>query len=279
LEGKLATGEAPKAITGQKWWKDRMKTAEKPKVQAEIPIATTKDVKSNKVKTSNVKITPNKRGVNRNAVRGRVTNRTTRSSNPPSKSLPSDTTNKDSLKKSNPQVVEDKDKKIEVPIKPIETKTNLKSYLTRLELARALSKTDDRKNEAKDRYEEVIALCPQNHDAYIELAEILMLTEPLAAVDLFSKFPTSENGSFDDAYINGEIVGILMKHKKFEDPRLPEYMIKWGQIMGFGILENHVKTLEENFKNELLRSVYCGIHRRKEDDPEVIQFFKFKCWI
>ena len=47
-----------------------MKTAEKPKVQAEIPIATTKDVKSNKAKTSNVKITPNKRGVNRNAVRG-----------------------------------------------------------------------------------------------------------------------------------------------------------------------------------------------------------------
>ena len=50
----------------------------------------------------------------------------------------------------------------------------------------------------------------------------------------YCRFPTSENGSFDDAYINGEIVGILMKHKKFEDPRLPEYMIKWGQIMGFG---------------------------------------------
>ena len=40
--------------------------------------------------------------------------------------------------------------------------------------------------------------------------------------------------SFDDAYLSGEIVSILMKHEKYDDERLVEHMVKWGQIMGIG---------------------------------------------
>jgi hypothetical protein len=52
--------------------------------------------------------------------------------------------------------------------------------------------------------------------------------EHLAAVDVYTKF---KNGyaslSFDDAYIFGEIVSILMKNEKYDDLRLIKYMVLW----------------------------------------------------
>jgi len=40
-----------------------------------------------------------------------------------------------------------------------------------------------------------------------------------------------------------------------------------------------VKILEEKFKNDTLKKVYAGINGRDIDDPEMVAFFKFKCWI
>ena len=88
----------------------------------------------------------------------------------------------------------------------------------------------------KDIQERYIDLCIiyQVHDAYIELADMLVKNDPLSAVDVYCKFPVAENPSFDDAYIFGEIVRILMKGEKFDDPRLAPNMITYGKILGLG---------------------------------------------
>jgi hypothetical protein len=52
--------------------------------------------------------------------------------------------------------------------------------------------------------------------------------DQLGAVDVYTKFKTDyANPTFDDAYIFGEIVSVLMKNEKFDDQRLPKYMILW----------------------------------------------------
>ena len=74
----------------------------------------------------------------------------------------------------------------------------------------------------------------QVHDAYIESANILAETNPMAAVEIYCKFPTSENPTFDDAYIFGEIVLLLAKQEQFDDPRLETNLIGMGRVMGLG---------------------------------------------
>jgi len=75
----------------------------------------------------------------------------------------------------------------------------------------------------------------QVHDAYIELAEMLVKTDPLGAVDVYCKFPVPEKPSFDDAYIFGDIVRLLIKAEKYDDPRLCPNMITYGRILGLGM--------------------------------------------
>jgi len=84
-------------------------------------------------------------------------------------------------------------------------------------------------------------LFPQVHDAYIEMAEMLVTSDPMGAVDVYCKFPVSEKPSFDDAYIFGDIVRLLIKAEKFDDPRLAPNMITYGKILGLGkvSLSNH----------------------------------------
>ena len=64
--------------------------------------------------------------------------------------------------------------------------------------------------------------------------------DPMAAVDIYCKFPVSDNPTFDDAYIFGEIVRMLMKAEKFDDPRLGPNMIALGKVMGIGQLTRTV---------------------------------------
>lgn len=73
------------------------------------------------------------------------------------------------------------------------------------------------------------------HDAYIELADMLIKTDPLGAVDVYCKFPVSDKPTFDDAYIFGDIVRLLIKAEKFDDPRLGPNMITYGKILGLGL--------------------------------------------
>ena len=74
----------------------------------------------------------------------------------------------------------------------------------------------------------------QVHDAYIESADMLVRSDPLSAVEIYCKFPVSENLTFDDAYIFGEIVRLLMKLEQYDDPRLAANMISLGKVMGIG---------------------------------------------
>eukprot|EP00061_Rhincodon_typus_P000601 g12189.t1 len=74
----------------------------------------------------------------------------------------------------------------------------------------------------------------QVHDAYIELADLLLKTNPLQAVDVYSKFPLKplDSQTFDDAFITGEIVRLLMKYEKYDDKRLAPNLIAYGRVMG-----------------------------------------------
>lgn len=152
------------------------------------------------------------------------------------------------------------------------------SYIPRLGLARALAKQDTPKDECITFYEEVIKMAGHVHDAYIELGDLLSKTEPIKAVDVYSKFPFSDPPSFDDAYLHGEIVRILMKGGLYDDPRLVTSMIAMGRALGIGVLDRHVTTLEAKFKTSLLKQVYAGVHGKSVDDPDLQTFFKFKCW-
>lgn len=155
---------------------------------------------------------------------------------------------------------------------------NEHSHHPRLGLARVLVKQNS-PQEAGALYREVITMAPHVHDAYIELGEMLASDDPLAAVDVYSKFPFSAELTFDDAYLYGEIVQLLMKTESYGDPRLLQYMVAMGKVLGLSALEKHVTKLESKFQTKLLRSVYTGVNDRDVNDTELQAFFKFKCWI
>ena len=141
-------------------------------------------------------------------------------------------------------------------------------------------KGGDAATESHKLYEEVIDMAPEFHDAYIELADCLVGSDPLKAVDVYSKYPFTEPLTFDDAYIYGEIVRLLMKKEQYDDPRLPPALISLGKVLGLTVIEKHVEALDKTFKHsKLLMEVYAGVHGKAVDDPDLQQFFKFKCWI
>ena len=167
-----------------------------------------------------------------------------------------------------------------VPSPPPATTLNQSTHHPRLGLARVLSKQTNGKpsEECSSLYQEVIKMSPDVHDAYIELGELLARSDPLAAVGIYSKFPFSDPPSFDDAYLHGEIVRILMASESYDDPRLSSSMVAMGRALGITVLDRHVSTLEAKFKTNLLKQVYAGVHQKKIDDPDLQAFFKFKCW-
>ena len=158
---------------------------------------------------------------------------------------------------------------------------NKKSYQPRLGLARALAKTSDpnKQQEAHGLYREVITMAPEVHDAYIELGEMLAKNDPVAAVDVYARFPFSDPPTFDDAFLHGEIVRLLMKSESYDNPCLCTSLIAMGKALGIGVLEKQVSILENKFQSKLLKQVYAGVHGKSPDDPELQVFFKFKCWL
>ena len=161
------------------------------------------------------------------------------------------------------------------------TEVNKKSYQPRLGLARTLAKTSNKKKQEESHglYREVITMAPQVHDAYIELGEMLAKTDPVAAVDVYAKFPFNDPPTFDDAFLHGEIVRLLMKSESYDNPRLCTSLIAMGKALGIGVLEKQVSILENKFQSKLLKQVYAGVHGKPIDDPELQAFFKFKCWL
>lgn len=157
---------------------------------------------------------------------------------------------------------------------------NKKTYHSRLGLARTLAKTSDAKKqgEAHSFYKEVISMAPEEHDAYIELGEMLAKSDPVGAVDIYGRFPFSDPPSFDDAFLHGEIIRLLMASESYDNSRLCTSLIAMGKALGIGVLEKQVSVLESKFKYGLLKQVYAGVHGKSLDDPDLQAFFKFKCW-
>ena len=71
----------------------------------------------------------------------------------------------------------------------------------------------------------------------MESAELLTQKDPMGAVDIYCRFPVSAEPTFDDAFIFGEIVRLIMKQQKFDDQRLGPMMIAYGKVMGLGMGE------------------------------------------
>ena len=161
------------------------------------------------------------------------------------------------------------------------TEVNKRSHHPRMGLARALAKHTDTKKqeEAHGLYRDVIAMAPEVHDAYIEVGEMLAKSSPMEAVDVYCKYPFNDPPTFDDAFLHGEIVRLLMSSEAYNDPRLCSSMVAMGRALGIGVLEKQVSILENKFKSALLKKVYAGVHGKPVDDPDLQAFFKFKCWL
>ena len=164
---------------------------------------------------------------------------------------------------------------------PTKAELNKQTYHPRLGLARTLAKFSDAKKheESHSLYRQVIKMSPQVHDAYIELGEMLAKSNPVAAVEVYAQYPFSDPPSFDDAFLHGEIVNLLMKSESYDAPQLCTSLIAMGKALGIGVLEKQVTILEGKFKTGLLKKVYAGVHGKPLDDPELQAFFKFKCWM
>jgi hypothetical protein len=46
---------------------------------------------------------------------------------------------------------------------------------------------------------------------------------------------TTRNETFDDAFIYGELVTLLINNQFYDDPRLTKYLILWAEVMGIGM--------------------------------------------
>ena len=175
----------------------------------------------------------------------------------------------------------EKPKEKATPAPKEEVVRNRASFQARLGLARTLTRTqkDSRWAEITELYYTVISIAPHVHDAYIELGDMLAKTDPQQAIEVYSKYPFGKELSFDDAYLHGEIIRLIMKTESYDDPNLEKSLIAYGTVMGFSALEKHVSVLENKFKYGLLKNVYAGVNKKDINDEELQQFFKFKLWV
>ncbi|XP_078128958.1 uncharacterized protein LOC144532203 [Sander vitreus] len=162
----------------------------------------------------------------------------------------------------------------------VSSPVNRRSHIPRLGLARALSRSADTQDQAKQLYQEVISMAPGVHDAYIELVQLLEPSDPQAAVEVYCRFPLKPvaQQSFDDAFITGEIVRMLMTLELYDHPQLGPSLVAYGKVMGLSCIDKYIDILDGKCMTKLLKSVYARIHDRQEDDQELQDFFKFKCW-
>jgi hypothetical protein len=181
-------------------------------------------------------------------------------------------------------------------------------YQTQLYLARVYLRQAEWQK-ARSCYEAVIEKEPHRQEAYIELAAMLRQNGDVAgAIDVYANYPVTEIGTnkenenkrvnsatnppikllqrkkkkehsfFDDAFIYGELVGLLMGEKSYEDQRLVKYLTLWARIMGPGVIEKEILTLNKANKTKVCKQVFAGIHNKPLDDPDLVQFFSFKGW-
>ncbi|XP_074532235.1 uncharacterized protein LOC141795303 [Halichoeres trimaculatus] len=313
LEDKSQCGEAPEQISKQKWWQDRQEAETQRAAKQSITQAKgVKGPSDTRVAKSATK--QERGGLGPRRVAAAVTKapaptpqapiRGGKAARPPTKApaargRPGAVTKPDGSAKpstncTKPQIPTSKSKQepspstVETAEESVGANTargaspvNRRSHISRLGLARALSRSSDTHDQAKQHYQEVISMAPEVHDAYTELAQLLEPSDPQAAVEVYSRFPLKPvaEQSFDDAFITGEIVRMLMSLEQFDHLQLGPSLVAYGKVMGLSCIEKYMDILDEKGLTKVLKSVYAKIHDRQEDDQELQDFFRFKCWI
>ncbi|KAH3874231.1 hypothetical protein DPMN_037473 [Dreissena polymorpha] len=69
-------------------------------------------------------------------------------------------------------------------------------------------------------------------------------------------------------------LGLAWAHRTANE--IPDAKKYYNEVIA---ISPDVKILKEKFKNKTLQQVYAGVNGRNVNDPEMQQFFKFKCWI
>lgn len=66
--------------------------------------------------------------------------------------------------------------------------------------------------------------------------KLLEPSDPQAALEVYSRFPLRPvaEQSFDDAFITGEIVRMLMTLEQYDHPQLGPSLVAYGKVMGLG---------------------------------------------
>ena len=104
----------------------------------------------------------------------------------------------------------------------------------------------------------------------------------IGAVDIYCRYPFHHSdGTFDDAYLHGEIVHLVTKHnpKPGDDPRLEFHISEWGKIGGINILEKYIEILIDKHCMDLVMRIYANVNGKSVDDEDMKQFYKLKGWI
>nr|XP_020457275.1 uncharacterized protein LOC109961061 isoform X2 [Monopterus albus] len=308
LEGKIQMGEPPEQLSKQKWWRDWQEAENKKAAkQSILQPAGVKGASDTSVAKSGTR-----RG-GRQPGPGWVAAAVTKAPAPPppapvkggkptrpppktpvSRGRAGAAAKTDGLSKpfnngTKPQLPASKSKQ-DCCLETVETAedgvsvsslVNRRSHTSRLGLAHALSRSADTLDQAKHLYQEVISMAPGVHDAYIELVQLLEPSDPQAAVEVYCRFPLKPvaEQSFDDAFITGEIVRILMTQEQYDHPQLGPSLAAHGKVMGLECIKKYIDILDEKCMTKLLKNVYARIHDRLEDDQHLQDFFRFKCWI
>ncbi|XP_072293026.1 uncharacterized protein [Eucyclogobius newberryi] len=312
LEGKPQKGEPPEELNKQKWWQDRQQNeqqnvskSETSQPQAVKQPANTgastgggagggggrgggrgkaqpgKGLAAAAAITARAPVTPARGGrtapaAKAPAARGRPVVAVKSSNNNTKRQNSSIKSKQECPTKPNDKVTEPVVKECDFESNPV----NPKSHIPRLGLARALCRSE-KHEQAKTLFQEVISMSPEVHDAYIELVQLLEPSDPQAAVEVYCRYPLKPvaEQTFDDAFITGEIVRLLMELELYDHPQLGPSLVAFGKVMGLSCIEKYIDILDGKLMNKLLRSVYAKIHNRPEDDPELQDFFRFKCWL
>ncbi|KAI8903558.1 hypothetical protein EDD86DRAFT_214742 [Gorgonomyces haynaldii] len=154
-------------------------------------------------------------------------------------------------------------------------------FKSRMGLARALNRLGSKNNQDRiiSLYRQAIQMKPNEHDAYIELAEILEKVSLDDTVNLYTSFPFSAEPSQDDLFLYVEINRLLMKSKQFTHEKLLPSLIAEGRGNGIKSLSKYVEILDAASQSKLLMALYAGVNRKPETDPELVQFFKARYWL
>ncbi|XP_068184369.1 uncharacterized protein [Antennarius striatus] len=314
LEQKTQSGEPPEQLTKQKWWQDQQEAqnASKPSITKPAGVREPSDtMRADRGAKRGRGAPTHRRGVaavtKAPVPTPPVSNRGGKITRPPAKSTPAArgragaAAKPDRIPKpsnaTKPKLPDTKSKKDCSP-DPVDTTEvvapesavgdiatasgpmNRRSHISRLGLARALSRSVDTQDQAAQLYQEVMAMAPGVHDAYVELARLVEPSDPQAALEVYCRFPLRPSGeqSFDDTFIAGEVVRMLMALDQCDHPQLGPNLVAYGKVMGLSSIEKYVDILEAKSMTKLLRSVYARIHDRHEEDQDLQDFFKFKCW-